>query len=471
MERRHFPHVAVALVVAALLMSLLPNGIALAQDGFCPPNHVGIGTPADTSWWIFDFCSYDETLINIGTDQYGDYPCLQHVKVRAFAGINTQPLVWVPFVQDENKFTDIAHIKFYIYTMPLNDFSGWVPPGIDFADWDLINVQYFDSNGNLFSSSQTAINNHWYMTSYRINSWGITQYYNIYLVDVYLATDDGYGGYFRIGVDQPDVGGAYNQDMHPRRDWAIASLLFGNWYDNIGEMCDVPYNPQPTPTPQPSPTLPATWTPVPGVTPDDTPTPITTPLPTSPMVTVPPSPTMTPIVYPTLMAESTATPYPIPQLQSIAFPTVHVPTLAPIDTPPAVVVTANSTVQAAERATITWSMAGDAFDIATRWADPIDFSFGALDTDASIGGGGFISGTETLSSTNEAIGATLRSITYPIRFMKLVRAYMPNGWVLISFVMILFVLIFGVVIARLAVTIIGEVIDIIRRIWEAIPLN
>jgi hypothetical protein len=63
------------------------------------------------------------------------------------------------------------------------------------------------------------------------------------------------------------------------------------------------------------------------------------------------------------------------------------------------------------------------------------------------------------------------NIATPIRFIKSVRLYMPNLWPLVMFIMTAFLLAFNTAVVKFAITIIGEVIEIIRKVWEAIPLN
>lgn len=465
MEKRYFPYV----ILLVAMLGAMSAGRARAQNGFCPPNSTAVGVPADTGAYIDDFCSYDTGTMNIGTDHDGWYLCLQHMLVLADSGTNTSPVEYVPVVQAADRWlSESAHIRFYVHTLPDTQWGGFLPPGYDFHDEDTIIVEYFDQWGNLYSTHETPVNYHWYMMLYQVNDLGITQYFNVYFVDIYLNMLSGYGGYFRIGIEQPDIvedGDTY----HPTRDWAISSLRIGSMYDYLEPMCsaDSLPTPQPTPSPQPSPTPPivATWTP--NGTP--IPTPVTTPQPTSVFVSPQPSPTMTPIVYPTLHAEATATAWPVPQLQPVTWPTISIPTLAAINTPPPIAVTVDTTVTAAERATVSWGMADDAVDIATAWADQIEFSLGELDPGRAITN--TITGTETISSTAGGFAATLQSVTYPIRFVKMIRQYMPNGWILLSVVLIAFFLIFGLVVVRLAVTIIGEVVGIIRDLWEAIPLN
>lgn len=463
MERRYFPHLAIV-VVTVVLFSFVNK--THAQDGFCPPNSQGVGVPAGTGFWVFDFCSYDTSIMNIATDNGDDFPCTQYFMVRASAGTNTSSEEFVPIAHDELKYlSEMAHLRFFVFTIPKYNTGGLIPPGYAFhATDDIITVSYFDSNGNLHGASQTAVANYWYATVYRDVTLG-RQYYNVYLVDTYIATDDGYGGYFQVAIDQPDFVGTNGSDYHPTVDWGISSFRVGSQYDYLQDMCPLSGTP-PTTTPYPTPTIPATWTPN-GTA---TATPIMTPGATSPAITPVPSPTQTPIIYSTLAAESTATPWPIPQLAPLSFPTMDIPTVPTLSIPDSVEVTVESSVMTTEeRATITWSMAGDAVAIATSWAEPLDWSLASLDVNQTITSS--FSGTVQIDSPQTMVRDSMRSITYPIRMIRTVEAYMPNMWWLLVVIFSGFIISFFMIVIRLALTVIVEVIEIIRRIWEAIPLN
>lgn len=462
MAKRYFPHL---IILGLLLLALLVPATAYAQDGSCPPNTVTLGgAPQGFGSAITDTCATSLSFQWIVDDTVNNhYPCDQFIYTDADNLYAPDTWEKVVLINDPTRWlSNIAHIRFYIYTVV--EYAGQpgalIYPGLALHDDDQIIIEYFDSSGNLFFSyGEPASYYHWGATYFTLN--GINHYYNIYRVDQFIDTDDGYGGYFRVSVDQPSFQGTA---FHPVRAWGLASVMLGSLFDYLEPWCDVPVTMPATATPPPTPTIAATWTPS-----GSTPTPYTTPGATNPATTPQPTWTPTVFIYPTLPAESTATPWPVPQLQPLVFPTLEVPTLAPIATPAPVTVGISTTIQAEERATTTWDMFSGSIDIATRWATPVAWSLDSFDTDTGYDSG--ISGTVPLSSTAGAFGAALGSITYPVRFMRTVAAYMPNTWRIIVIVFGMFLVIFGNTIAKLAVTIISEVINIIRRVWEAIPLN
>lgn len=240
--------------------------------------------------------------------------------------------------------------------------------------------------------------------------------------------------------------------------------------------CDSNY-PTPTPPVFPTSTLPPTWTPNASGTPAPTftPRPMTpTPGPTQPgnLPTITPYATRTPFVFPVLPSEPTATTWPLPTLADIVFPTVDFPDVLAIDTPVPVTVQVTNTTVISSQATLTWQMVDEANAIATRWAVPIDFAQENLGSDGLGDFSGYaITGTVPVSNTSENFGLALSAIVYPVRFLRTIQIYMPNTWILVLVIIGCFLIIVATTIIKFGMAILGDVVAVIRDIWEAIPLN
>lgn len=255
---------------------------------------------------------------------------------------------------------------------------------------------------------------------------------------------------------------------------------------------DNPYDSLATPTP--APTLPPTWTPTGTWTPPtatNTPTPWATP-PLNSTATIFPTPTATAIQFPVITAQPTATPYtiptlapfegpgtiPVPTLAAIQWPTLEIPTLAPLTTPNPLIVTVQNeygaTIEA--QSTSMWEWAEGSVDIATRWAEPLAWTEDLFSVwEETEGGAGFytveLTNTDTISTPVQSAQVAVSRAVYPVRFLKTLQLYAPATWPLVSVVFISAILMLFTLFTKFGIAIVTTVIEVIRRVWEAIPLN
>jgi hypothetical protein len=460
MARRHFTDLVtprrLATAVIVTILALVLARPAAAQNGACPPNSYLIGDPAG---WVpngMDGCSYTPAFVSLRDDPDNERPCDQWVFLGNYLDAlgHRARLVIVP--PADQYYGQQVRVRYMIMTAIT---TAWPQDDRGYDDFD-VHTSYFDRDGILYN---TRIGNLGSEDDFiRIDTWYdgtlTRRYYTVWLADYTLNTPDsdaGSGGYLQVTIRWPD--------SLSNNDFGITSVQVAGPYDVLPTHCEIPNANLPTDPPPPTPTIPATWTP------HATPTPLTTPAATSPGTTPIPTWTPTPIIYPTLPSEATATRYPVPQLQPLTWPTLDLPTAPTIEIPAPVEVTVDSSVTVEERSTRTYEMAGDVVDIATRWADQVNWAAGSIDPDNNAGAR--ITGTLPISSTTGAIGSTIEYIAYPFRFVRSLKTYMPNAWRGIFPFFLVLIVVFGTHVSKFAVSIISEVIDVVRRLWDALPLT
>lgn len=445
MARRDFTHLvtpgrlATALAVAIFAWLLAwPAADVAAQE--CPFGFHPVNTPR--GWYPDDLevCG-SSTFFTVETEHPDDLICRQQLKEFGplWPGENKSFLVL-----SDHTLSNGIRIKFVYMSRPRSLYN--MP---ERGDIEII-FEYFSSDGTRQEMEAHTLDEYQTQERSYLNDAGLPVYYWAYYVDELIATPSNQSdGMIRITFD---LGTAFDEiDLYPYDDFYIASLGFTQSGWNHPDYCDS-VGPTATPTPGDPPT-------------EATPT----PWPTSDYVTPNPTATPTPIVWPTVPARATATPWDPPSLSPIIWPTVDWPAVPTVEPPPPVEVTVESGSVIEERSTRTYEMAGDVVDIATRWAEPIDWAAGSIDPGGATGSG--ITGTVPVSTTAGAMASTVSSIAYPFRFLRSVKAYMPNTWRALFPLFLVFLIVFGVHLAKFAVTIISEVLEVIRRLWDALPLT
>lgn len=242
-------------------------------------------------------------------------------------------------------------------------------------------------------------------------------------------------------------------------------------------------SPTPTLTPTPTETGTPSYTPDPSVTASTTPEPSNTPLPTS---TPEPSETPTPSqTYPPFPTSAGGTGTPIPTSTSIYVSTIrpgNTPTRLSVPGFPTVVVTGvgfpvpdvvgtpvpfdfdlditpNVTSQAQATQIAEW--AGGNLAVVTRWYTTTVFSTGSFSTT--------ITGTAGYSSVVEIAGVLGESVAAPLSYARLIQTYLPNLWPLVLFLILAVGWIFFNLVAKYAISIIGNLGELIRRLIELLP--
>jgi hypothetical protein len=431
-------HRTVLILLAVLLVASV--GPVSAQNGACPPNSWELATPGGTSPDNTKVCAYNPYITSVTTTD--NYPCGQQVTSLNISTVAAD--FWdqasMSFVPPVNTYlSQIARVKFYIYPFQNLPLSDLIPPGLDIAE-ATVRVEYYTSTGTLYSYTNKPMTDFRKVSTYYDGVGSVRHYYNVYLVDVALATDNGYGGFFVVKVNVANVN-AFSKSV------SISSFRAGAYSDAMAEMCPIPNasSPQSTPTPPATPTALPTWTPDPG---NPTPTPITIILPTAPpnLDTPQPTPTTGQLIFPTIQAEATPTPWP------------------PYSIPPIVWPTAGPTVLAGAVPTLDTTgldLSGLADDIQDEWGGALAASQSGLD--------GSITSTTGIASPDSIALEITEGIGKPISYVKTVEVYAPN---LAGYIRRFLYLAVWVVFSRNArffLSIAVKLFELIRRIWEMIP--
>lgn len=444
---RYFTYVIT--LASVVLVVFVPERVQ-AQSCVTPVPSYALTTPNGFYPSGTQVCTSD--AFGAGIFQDADFPCGEYVSV--FPNPILGNLIWLyPPDYPENVHVGVS---FYI-TMTSYD-----PEQTDNTP---IYLGLVYDNGDYFQITMIDLENRPYATIWDVFNLLPVRIYSVDIPDVTVieGSPDPIG--FVLGFVDADELFAYG----------VASFRFGV---SLPEGCTIPGTEiTPTPPVLPSPTLPATWTP----NASGTPAPTFTPQPSTPtpgptgtgfIPTNTPYVTRTPISFPVINSEPTATPWPLPTLADIVFPTVDFPDVLAIDTPVPVTVQVTNTTVISSQATLTWQMVDEANAIATRWAVPIDFAQESLGSDGLGDFSGYaITGTVPVSNTSENFGLALSAIVYPVRFLRTIQIYMPNTWILVLVIIGCFLIIVATTIIKFGMAILGDVVAVIRDIWEAIPLN
>jgi len=226
-------------------------------------------------------------------------------------------------------------------------------------------------------------------------------------------------------------------------------------YDTFPAMCAIPGVTSPaTPTPN--------WTPTPAGTPASTPI-GGTPYPTSPASTPFPTSTVAPIAFPTTQSEITPTPWGSYTMPSISFPSVSFP-----DIPPAEVIDMGVPTTS-PGGTVPTVVSGNSAGLVTRiyqvndnWAGAVATAEMNADISQDVTGVGSPAALANVVTQN--IGA-------PISYFKAVLVYMPNAAPYLGVLLLMAAWVAFNVMAQPMIGVLKVVLELIRRLWEAIPLN
>lgn len=424
-----------------LILLLFPAAQAAQPELICLPLYAGMSNASQTYPTEVHTCySALGTSAYVATDDDDRFPCDQQVRF-LFGGNPSAVAITLP---PNYNMSDLVRLRVMIIG------EGHIfpdSPPTDRGD-DSITVQVFsqDDWGVLLSEETRILNDLPEVIGSYTVIIGINVTYSVWFVDVPLLTESGM------------VGGFANFRLNNVNTlFQLASMQAARFDAPLPDFCPVPNttNP-PTSTPWPSPTV------GPG-TPTNTPFPTGTLYPTGTI-----APTFTPGSFPTIPAENTPTPMPTVVLPPVIFPTVF------IATPPPLV-------------TATPDDGGGGYNFidpisgaATAWAGVINAP-ATFAPDANTG----------LGNTNEVIGMLVAPPTIPaggveevgsiqevgnsiatlISFIKSVQLYLPRTWPMVMVSLAVLGLILFTYTARFAVRWAVALIEWIRRLWEAIPLN
>lgn len=395
----------------------------------CPLNTYQLAHPAGTYPPSLDLCSsLNSYTTSVFNDNPSYYPCDQYIHVEDTPNRNTT-LFFYPDPLDD--FTTSIRYRFLIWGIGQPIFP------LDYGDFNF-KVSVYDQNTGVFvaSANETLGDN---LTIETFWTGSYNYYYNVYVVEGQITIPAAYTQdiYFTIRLNRVDNPGPFFYN--------VASIQFAasDAFNSLN-YCPIPNT---------FPPLPATFTPTPVVGPTIFPT----PRPTNPPATLVPTWTATPYVFITMLPPPRATPIPINTYSSISIPPLY--TVAPISTGQPITLTVQAI--ASTRESEYTSMFSYTTDLATRWADPVNQAVTTVE----------ITGTLGYSSTLETIDASFTYASYPFRFARTLKDYIPNTWPFWLVMLSAFALYVITQVIRFSVTIIVTLIEWIRRLWEAIPFN
>ena len=453
MNLRRLYVVLALVVVLAVVVATLPVERAAAQS--CPGFAQPLGIPAGTYPGSLLMCEGQEEALMLHQNVNAGLPCGEQVKFEnVIYGAFQQHMPRLYLVPAPGSVADNMRMRFYIFDAP-------EVPGSALPADSSVHIRYYH-NGILTSGRVEPLHNNPNVQIIPSQyTYIITYAYDIYLVDVTLfglPPNDAGNAWFTIHFDPGTLNDPY----------FIASVqiaeLGGYMPDTCGQFNAV--NPG-----YPTPTLPATYTPMPTppgttATPTRTPNPMgtSTPAATAPAGTLIPPPTLAPIVFPTAPSEPTPTPWqaytmPLIQFPNITFPVIPRPTEVQmgLPTPPGFV---------APLPTIPSGVGSDAatriWQIVDEWQETADRV--ATMTDV-------ITDTTGVGSPASLSGVLTEGLGRPVSYAKSLLLYLPNTAPHLAALIIMAAWVIFNIMAKPLIGIIKVLFELIRRLWEAIPLN
>lgn len=458
---RHTPYLIIFGFLVAFVASIAPAVQAvpsLCPDGYTELGPVLPGFFNESRHCIIDGASNQHTVNSDPTA----IPCNDaYLETKSItSGSFDRRVVTVPqgLIPEGQRFMRFSYEASFI-----NAFGSYM------ADPDVTStVRSYDTLGSLIDSDVIdqglvqSIGNLWGFRSHNGFPW-------FAFVHPIVVQD---GGYIEIEIDA--------QLLLGPRQFQFAGARFDNLDVPLNQARCQPYqfpvSPNPTPTvtntplptltntPGPTPTPPpggstatATATTIPSLTPTVTPS----PLPTGVGGTVTPLPTNTAIFdFVTVPAYPTGTPIPISTLPTVVFSNISTPDVSGFG---AITVTLNfsPSVETVDLAATIESIGGESSIIATRWFTQTEVALSFLS----------VTNTTGISTAVELKDEIVANIATPFVWVRIIQVYMPNTWPIISFLLLAMGWIIFNLLAKYAIGIVSEVLEVLRRIWEMIPFN
>lgn len=449
----------IVFLVVVLFVAFCAQNI-VAQSGSCPDWTSGIvPTPGGTYPGTLNACADSGLSHRVSVINDPDAPCSSGIRVESWDPANQgQAAIYLVPPTSQTFPSGSARLRFQMSA------DRWA-----ISDYD-IRVEINSYNTDNQQIGQRRI----YMLDFPhvINQVG-DQYYTI---EVTLPMVQ--NGYVTVQVIEP-TGPFYAYDVFY---YGFKLLDQSHWppldycYVNGQPVPTLTPTPSATPTGTPEPTNTPAPSPTPTGTPPDTPTPSHTPtashtpthtttpqtFPTSAGGTPSPFPTRTPPSVPTVPRQNTPTRLPVVSLPTLSLPSLNTPSAADFGTPEPfgdMALTPNPTAAAQATQMAEWSSGNLA--VVTRWYTTTVFSTGSFSTT--------ITGTAGYSSVVEIAGVLGESVAAPISYVRLIQTYLPNLWPLVLFLLLAVGWIFFNLVAKYAVSIIGNLGELIRRLIELLP--
>lgn len=436
------------LALVLLVVATLPAQRATAQNGVCPQYTSDLGSIGGTWPASARICRPVES---------GD---VRYQTGSALAPCGHRLMIWrggqfspskresgfVYIVPPVYPDTDRVRLRFYNYPQDL-----WSIPIIFTANW-ILEINSYNAQGWQIDTRTIDVKTHAHAQI--VMYYGGAVPHEVVIVDTHIAAAP--GGWIRIQLltHEPRAGIVYGYS-------GIQIGPYSN-YNSFPDMCPLPDGNPATPTPSfgtstPTPTPTGTFVP-PTATTIGTPYP--TAVPGTPMATHPPP---APIIFPTAPSEPTPTPWRSYTMPPINFPSLSFPA---IPTRVNMAVTPGAGGNPGPMPTVS---IGDGSDAVTRiwqivddWQETADQARAAVDVDADVTGVG---------SPSSLAGIVTNKIEVPVSYGKSFILYLPNTAPHLVAIFLMAAWVIFNVAARPLIGIAKVVFELIRRLWEAIPLN
>ncbi len=445
---------AVVLMIVTVVLATIGINLAAAQS--CPLSTTeSMGRPAGTWPISLTMCRSIEDRTRLVPYTDDGLMCGQQARFQNLlygAAQVYRPYLYIVPAAD---LTDRTRIRFYVHNDPM-------AIGSDLPDDTYVWVRYYASNALQHSMDYMIQPPGSNVSAYPMVYENILSYdYTLYLVELDVSTVDG-TGYFVIYFELPGgVGGTTDK-------YYVSSVQVGDYYSYMPATCGMFNEIWPEAPPPP-----ATWTPNPAhsPTPNGTPAPGYTPAasrtpgPTAPAATYPPVATVGAITWPTTQAEATPTPWPTYHINPLSLSDLNfpdVPAMTPIDmgipTSPAGATQPAPTVVSGEPAQVVTAIA----EVRDEWYE---------DWRTSQLAARVYTDTTGVGAPDALVSAISEDVGRPVSYAKALSVYMPNS---APYMAVLFALAGVVLFSTIAKPMIGVtkvLFELVRRLWEAIPLN
>lgn len=452
------PVPATSLLVTIILLTLLFPAPALGQGATCP-DYTNALVPIPAGNWpgTMALCVEPGGAGGVWSVEYADgLPCDSAVRfLPDLLNLNDHPVLTVvpPAAMEFTSGAGKLSFLFQVFSAPF---------GQPYSGTAALRIETFTGAGQRTGS--TIVNTSDYTMTRAdfdsdLNRFGYAYYWAITDVDLAMQT----GGYFTVQVVEPSI--------IQVRDYYFESFRLNDVNLGYPDMCELPGGlppapPTPTATNTPTPSTPTntpTYTPTGTYEPTETPTNQPTPTfeATSPGGTFTPVPSSTPQAFSTIASPSTPTPFPGQILPTLVVPTIQLPAIGDMATaqPIDMGLTPNATTEVRITQISEWVSQTEI--ISNGWMTTTDQAIGWLDPGVTT--------TTGISSPVQIRDEMVSNIARPIGIFRGLSLYVPNLWpyLLLMFFMLAWVIF--ILLVKFGVAIISESMELLRKVWEAIP--
>lgn len=454
-----------ALLLAGLLLAVAQRPAA-AQTTICGDDLVPLQAPPGTYPSTTSFCGVDDGRLSNGYG--GDMPC-----GGAILGYSTWPIgtgedYIITMIPPTNQLFPSGQAKISFLWAGFSTITGL---GINEPDTSWT-IRTFSSAGQQIAATQIRADDPSVDIHIGNNPCGDAGWF---------CVGPAYWYYVTVTLAMPNQYGYVHVQASGRYKSMFTSFRVGDAAGGAPGMCDVPGAPTPTPEPSATPDGTATNTPTATLTSTPTETPTGTP-PTPTLTGTPtatdfstapppdetwtprptqPAPTSTPIILVTVPAQATPTPFGNATMPPLILATADLPEPGLIfPTPPPITVDGtpiSNTVNVGDISTRTAEM----MIIVTRWYTTTEQAFTWIDPT--------ITTTTGISSPVQIAAMMAESVAAPISWIRAIQYMMPNAWPMVLAALLSLAWMVFIIIAKFAIAVIAEVIEVIRKLIELIP--